>query len=713
MVSNQKKNRSGGRLNSAIFSVAAVALTGVIWILGWLPPMERTTGDLLVRASTSGDASEVPVVAILIDDKAVERYGPLPWSRDRIAKIVVSVAASGASGIALDLILAEATDSEADQALAEALVRVPVAIAAAFDRDGAWLLPCEALGGASDAAHAYGEVGPDGVVRTISATKQGHGLSLPALSLAAARFLKPELAIEPGAELRPEFQPAPQHIPYLSAASVLDGSYDPKEIAGRVVFVGISATGASDQFVVPTGPRHAPVPGVLAHASATLSIAQDRLLRIPNPWWSLASALLLAIGIQLIRDRRGAFDLAAFATVSVGLVLLAMAAVRFSLLLIPVTSLLTVAVVSALLRETAESRSAWRESGHLLKAVLEHVGAKPSTVPRTAAGRLDALRRLQDRVLEEDATRRTLLADMDEGVVLWDVNGEIVLANPAAERLWGGAPELSELTQSSDATEPLVLTRGPRHLAVGLTDLGSGHLAILRDISAERTLEKRRQEMQRLVSHELKTPLASIAGFGENLERYELSADEQRRVASLIRGEAQRLQEMVTVFLDLEQLGGGHWDGAIEAVDLGRLVATRLEVLDAAAGARQITIKPSIGDGCRVQAVPALLDRVVDNLVGNAVKYTLSGDTIEVDVSRSSNQVHLVVRDHGPGIPEDGLARVFDRFYRVPGTEVVGAGLGLALVREVVDWHGGCITIESEIGVGSAFTVSLPAIEEV
>ncbi len=713
MVSNQKQNRSGGRLNSAIFSVAAVALTGVIWILGWLPPMERTTGDLLVRASTSGDASEVPVVVILIDDKAVERYGPLPWSRDRIAKIVVSITASGARAIALDLILAEVTDSEADQALAEALVRVPVVIAAAFDRDGAWLLPCEALGGASDAAHAYGEVGPDGVVRTISATKQGHGLSLPALSLAAARFLKPELAIEPGAELRPEFQPAPQHIPYLSAASVLDGSYDPKEIAGRVAFVGISATGAGDQFVVPTGPRHAPVPGVLAHASATLSIAQDRLLRIPNPWWSLASALLLAIGIQLIRDRRGAFDLAAFATVSVGLVLLAMAAVRFSLLLIPVTSLLTVAVVSALLRETAESRSAWRESGHLLKAVLEHVGAKPSTVPRTAAGRLDALRRLQDRVLEEDATRRTLLADMDEGVVLWDVNGEIVLANPAAERLWGGAPELSEMTQSSDAAEPLVLTRGPRHLAVGLTDLGSGHLAILRDISAERTLEKRRQEMQRLVSHELKTPLASIAGFGENLERYELSADEQRRVASLIRGEAQRLQEMVTVFLDLEQLGGGHWDGAIEAVDLGRLVATRLEVLDAAAGARQITIKPSIGDGCRVQAVPALLDRVVDNLVGNAVKYTLSGDTIEVDVSRSSNQVHLVVRDHGPGIPEDGLARVFDRFYRVPGTEVVGAGLGLALVREVVDWHGGCITIESEIGVGSAFTVSLPAIEEV
>ena len=713
MSENHRQNRSGNLTNSAILAVFAVAVTGAAWVLGWLPPMERAATDLLLRASTSNKDSEAQVVAILIDDEAVQRFGPLPWSRAQLAELVVASSASGARGIAIDLILTESTDPEADRALAEALAGVPVAIAAAFDRNGSWLLPNESLGGASIAAHAYGEVGPDGVVRTISATKQGHGLSLPALSLAAARFLRPEVAIEPGAELRPEFRPAPQHIPRLSAASALDGSYDPKEIAGRVVFVGISATGAGDQFVVPTGPRHAPVPGVLAHASATISIAQDRLVRVPGPWWSLAAALLVAFGIQLIRDRRGAFDLAAFAAVAGGLILLAMFAVRFALVLIPVTSLLTVAVVSALLRETAESRSARRESGHLLKAVLEHVGATPSTVPRTAAGRLDSLRRLQDRVLEEDATRRALLADMDEGVVLWSIDGEIVLANPAAERLWGGMPELTEITQTSDATDPLVLTRGPRHLAVGVTDLGRGHLAILRDISAERTLEKRRQEMQRLVSHELKTPLASIAGFGENLERYELSADEQRRVASLIRGEAQRLQQMVTVFLDLEQLGGGHWDGATEAVDLGQQVAARLEVLDAAAGARQITIAQSIGEGCRVQAVPALLDRVVDNLVGNAVKYTHPGDTIEVEVLRSTDQVHLLVRDHGPGIPEEGLARVFDRFYRIPGTEETGAGLGLALVKEVVDWHGGCIAIDSEIGNGSAFNVSLPAIKEV
>ena len=713
MAAHDLRNQSANLPRSTLLALVAVVLTATAWAVGWLPPMERATGDMLLRTSKTVDAGKQPVIAILIDDGAVERYGPLPWPRDRLAELVGSVAASRARGIALDLILSESADPEADRTLQEVLDGVSKALAAAFDRDGAWLLPSSGLGGSSHAAHAYGEVGPDGVVRTISATKQGNGLSLPALSLAAARLLQPDLAIEAGVELRPEFRPAPQKILSFGAADVLDGSYDPTQVEGRVVFIGISATGAGDQFVVPTGPRHQPVPGVLAHASATVSILRGRLLRRPAWGWSLTAALVLSFGIQWIRDRRGAFDIVAFSAIVFGTMLLAVIAVRFGLLLIPATSLLMAVVVSALLRETAESWAARKESGLLLNAVLEHVGAASSPVPNTAAGRLDALRRVQERVLDEDTARKALLDGMDEGVVLWDRDGTTILANPAAKRLWGSAPAFADIAGSTETVDPIVVTHGTRDLAVAITDLGHGHLAILRDITAERALERRRQEMQRLVSHELKTPLASIAGFGENLERYELSADEQRRVASLIRGEAQRLQEMVTVFLDLEQLGGGHWDGAIEAVDLGRQVTARLEVLGAAAGARQIAMKPSIGEDCRVRAVPALLDRVVDNLVGNAVKYTHSGDTIEVEVDRSADQVHLVVRDHGPGIPEDGLAHIFDRFFRIPGTEETGAGLGLALVKEVVNWHGGCITIESEIGNGSAFTVSLPAIEEV
>jgi signal transduction histidine kinase len=180
----------------------------------------------------------------------------------------------------------------------------------------------------------------------------------------------------------------------------------------------------------------------------------------------------------------------------------------------------------------------------------------------------------------------------------------------------------------------------------------------------------------------------------------------------MIRGEAGRLQDMVTVFLDLERLGAGHWDGEAGRVDLAALVKARIEILEAAAGTRGLSIATSIESGSGVVGVPALLDRVVDNLVGNAIKYSKPGQEIAVDVRPRGDRIVLTVRDHGPGIPDESLARIFDRFYRVPGTEGSGAGLGLALVKDVVDWHGGCITIESEPGVGSVFTVSLPSSEE-
>jgi two-component system phosphate regulon sensor histidine kinase PhoR len=180
----------------------------------------------------------------------------------------------------------------------------------------------------------------------------------------------------------------------------------------------------------------------------------------------------------------------------------------------------------------------------------------------------------------------------------------------------------------------------------------------------------------------------------------------------MIRGEALRLQDMVTVFLDLERLGAGHWDGEAGPIDISTLVKARLEVLEAAAGARGLSVASELADGCRITGVTALVDRVVDNLVGNAIKYSRPGDQIEVEVRRDEDRAILTVRDHGPGIPKESLGRIFDRFYRVPGSGSAGAGLGLALVKEVVDWHGGCMTIESEPGVGSTFSVSLPVAQE-
>ena len=309
--------------------------------------------------------------------------------------------------------------------------------------------------------------------------------------------------------------------------------------------------------------------------------------------------------------------------------------------------------------------------------------------------------------------RRALLAGMEEGVALWGSDGELLEANPAAEKLCGSLPRLGEIEAVLDpASGEGAVKRAGHELSLHTSPLEGGLLAIIRDVTAESELNRRRRDMQRLVSHELKTPLASISGFGETLERYELTGQEQRRVASLIRGEAGRLQEMVTVFLDLERLGAGHWEGDAEIVDFSELVRRRLEILAAAADARGQSFTPSLADGCRVSGVPALLDRVVDNLLGNAIKYSVDGDKIEVVVRSDDERIVFSVCDHGPGIPADEITRLSERFYRIAGAAESGSGLGLALVDEIATWHGGCIYIDSEIGSGSTFTVELPAVGE-
>jgi signal transduction histidine kinase len=599
---------------------------------------------------------------------------------------VTTVDNLGARAVIFDLILSEPAEAAGDLALADALAEIPHVLGAALGDGDGWLLPSEVFGGADAAAHVYGEVGPDGVVRTIAATKQAGGLSLPALSLAAARLLRPQIPVPAGVELRPEFQPPPQDILRFSVSAVLDGELPINAIRDRIVFIGVAATGAGDQFVVPTGPRHAPVPGVLAHASAAASVLSDRLIRRPGGGWIAVATFILALAVQALRSRRGTFDLARFSILVAGLGVIAVAALHLGLVLVPLATLMTVVVVSALLREAVESRAAHREK---------------------------ALQRLQEGVLREDTTRRALLAGMAEGVALWDADGKLLEVNPAAEKLWGGLPRLGEIEADLDPTTGEgTLRRAGRELSLQTSPLDGGLLAIIRDVTAEHELERRRREMQRLVSHELKTPLASISGFGETLERYELTGDEQRRVASLIRSEAARLQEMVTVFLDLERIGAGHWEGEAEIVDFGGLVRGRLEILAAAAEARGQSIAPSVANRCRVRGVPALLEQVVDNLVGNAIKYSIDGDAIEVVVRAKDGRIVFEVSDHGPGIAADEIPRLTERFYRIAGAAESGSGLGLALVDEIATWHGGCIDIESETGAGSTFTVELPAAGE-
>jgi signal transduction histidine kinase len=225
---------------------------------------------------------------------------------------------------------------------------------------------------------------------------------------------------------------------------------------------------------------------------------------------------------------------------------------------------------------------------------------------------------------------------------------------------------------------------------------------------AIRIVERREQdaESKRLLAHELRTPLASMRGLTQLLGGFELSEPERRRVTSLLESEAGKLQSMVNGLLDLERLPLRDFAASSSVVDLGPLVRERIAFLGASANR---PLEVDAPDGLFVRADPVLLERVVDNLVGNALKYTAAPSPILIAARQEAGTAVLEVADRGPGISSTERERIFQRFFRgstAGGTE--GLGLGLSLVGEIARWHHGTITLDEVPGGGSLFRLTMP-----
>lgn len=249
------------------------------------------------------------------------------------------------------------------------------------------------------------------------------------------------------------------------------------------------------------------------------------------------------------------------------------------------------------------------------------------------------------------------------------------------------------------------------------TDTGVWISAAFRDVTERRRVQdeadRMRDELIATVSHELRTPLTSIIGYTEllaDLDESELGAT-ARGLVSVIERNAAREMRLVDDLLTMAFLDGDRLRIVREPMDLAA-VARRV-------AGDQLAAAEEAGLRLRVQTspVPAVsgdfyrLVQVVENLVTNAVKFTPSGGEVSMSVVDRGDHVVLAVADTGVGIGEDETARVFERLYRTPSAVAAhtqGAGLGLSIVRKIVEAHGGEVTVESTVGVGTTFRMSLP-----
>jgi signal transduction histidine kinase len=215
-----------------------------------------------------------------------------------------------------------------------------------------------------------------------------------------------------------------------------------------------------------------------------------------------------------------------------------------------------------------------------------------------------------------------------------------------------------------------------------------------------------------IASHELRTPLTAIQGFSELLVTRAFSTDEARRIAGVIRGESERLGRIVSDVLDLSRIERGLEPALRRApVDVAVAVSAALEVFRWS----------RVGQRIEVECAPALpavsadadaLDRIVKNLVSNALKYSPPGTRVRVRARATDAGVEISVDDEGGGIPPAELARIFEPYYRAPGAAAAarGAGIGLAVVKSLVEAHGGRIRARSEPAHGTQMAVVLPAL---
>jgi two-component system phosphate regulon sensor histidine kinase PhoR len=348
----------------------------------------------------------------------------------------------------------------------------------------------------------------------------------------------------------------------------------------------------------------------------------------------------------------------------------------------------------------------------------------------TAISRLDTENRIRVQEAEQaSATLEVVLGALPQGTVLFNDDDEVVYANPSAYQLLGAVPDvLSGLVPFSfqTAVERCRELRAPatidaehgrpvrllRAIATPFADDRRVLLVVVDVTERERAASVRRDFVAN-ASHELKTPVSAIVASAEALQIAVKRGDGSApRFAVQIEASARQLDRLVADLLDLSRLERDEPD--LEPLSLDHLVHDEVERLRPTTDAGRISLTAR---SSTVQVAGSRRDLAiaVRNLLDNAVRYTPPGGSIDVEVTRGDGEVLLRVVDTGEGIPTRDLERVFERFYRVDSARARatgGTGLGLAIVKHVVESHGGSVGVESELGLGSTFTVRLPLLEE-
>ncbi|MBW0451034.1 CHASE2 domain-containing protein [bacterium M00.F.Ca.ET.228.01.1.1] len=802
--------RAGRRFLIEWVAIGCLGITVILF--GSLGRMSASVDHLMYDRLLMWRAQPVlpDIVVLEIDNESIAQLGRWPWPRSVHASLLEQLAKARPAAVVYDVLFTEPARDDASFARAVALSPTYLPVLLTNDGRGGRHAVVEPVAPLAQAAAGLGhinlEVDSDGIVRSVAQYEGDAGARWPQLMVTVAGAARPgRLALNSGSTVSPAFTRQPNRstvgegrflIPFsrnsqsytkLSFASVLAGEVPVEKLRGRIVVVGVTASGLYDRFATPVSGELGPLPGVYIHANVLDTLLTGREV-LPAARWllsgvSLAPLAALLAGFLVLSPRRSLLLTGA-------LCLLAMAASAILLYgarlwLSPVPAIIGVVVVYPIWN--------WRRlemTMAYLRKELQRLANEPHLLPQTPQRRRefggDVLE--QHMALMAQAAQRVQdmkrfmwdsLNSVPEPILVSDVRGIVLIANHAAKahftRLGAPMPEgramqavLGGLTlvkaidsgAASDADNTLfarahwpALLDPARSEFAGLMAQGvevrdanqrdhllryanctnaqgetTGWIAGLVDVSALHAAERQREDALRLLSHDMRSPQASILALVE-MERARETSALARGLLERIERYAQRALTLADDFVQLARAESQTY--MLEPVNLAEIVIDASDEVWPQAHAKRITldsgthsegdVDDAAGGGYWICADRSLMTRALVNVLNNAVKYSPPDTRIACELSyvkpapAAAGRVSCTIRDEGYGIPEEqqaGLFERFRRFHEIERPEVGGAGLGMAFIKTVVTRHGGEVTVTSAPGRGTAVTISLPLLDD-
>ncbi len=395
---------------------------------------------------------------------------------------------------------------------------------------------------------------------------------------------------------------------------------------------------------------------------------------------------------------------------------------------------------------SAEFGSIWYNASLYARLTEKSVNPLATFTYKNQERRIQTLSALNDAVVSEKSLMSSIMDSIADGVVVTDVLGTIQILNPKAKEILGlytenaigesavefiqrfeevpddvmhekfqkiierGETFTTDIKLSLPTTRFYTLSFGPVRSKDGLVQ---GIVAVLSDITQLKEMDQMKTDLMSMVTHEIRTPLATVRGFAQILLKGGIGNDKSSEFLEIINRQSNRLVNLVNDFLDITRIESGRQVVTKGPVDLDKLIQNSVADLKPLADEKNISLQ--------YQQLPTpipevfgdrnLVEQVLINLVSNAIKYSPKGAWARVSVAERNGQMAVSVQDNGLGIPKEAASRLFEKFYRVRNDDrkdIIGTGLGLSLAKQIIEVHGGTISVESEHGEGSKFTFTIP-----